>query len=129
MPSFDRQNLLHNFIRRKIAFPTFQAARAKFAAVGAADLRRNTQRVPVAGFAVKRGIGGNQNTFDERMIGQSPEKFLRGVLRALLAGEFESLKRKFSAQHFAQCLRQIGHRVPTRHALAHKASPAIARTR
>ena len=77
----------------EIAFPAVEAAGAKFAAVGAADLRGNAERVAVAGLAVKRGIGGNQNTFDERAVGQLPEKFLRGVARALLADKFERLQR------------------------------------
>jgi len=61
----------------------------------------------VARVAVKRGIGRNQNAFDERMVVQPPEKFLRGVAstlrsiaaedgRALFADEFECLKRKVS---------------------------------
>ena len=89
MPAFDGQNLFNNFIRREVAFPAVQSAGAEFAAVGAADLRGDAERVAVAGLAIKRGICGNQNAFDERMIVQSPEKFLRGVVRTLLADEFE----------------------------------------
>ena len=62
---FHRQNLLDDFVRRQIAFPAVEAAGAEFAAVGAADLGGNAERVPVAGVAVKRRVGRNQNAFDE----------------------------------------------------------------
>ncbi len=99
-------------MRREIAFPAFQPAGAKFASVSAADLRGNAKRMAVTRLAVKRRVGGNQHAFDECAIGQFPEKFLRGVARALFADEFERLQRKTFAQLFAQCFRQIRHRVP-----------------
>ena len=86
----------------EIAFPAVEAAGAEFAAVGAADLRGDAERVPVAVVAVKRGVGGNQNAFDERMVGEPPEKFLRGVLRALFADEFQRGEGEFFFKPVAQ---------------------------
>ena len=114
---FDRQDLLDDFVRREIAFPAVKAARAKFAAVGAADLGGDAERMAVAGVAVKRGIGGDQNAFDERMVVQPPEKFLRGVVCALFADEFERLERKVFLQFFAERLGQVRHRFPARDAM------------
>ena len=62
--SFDRQNLLDDFVGRQIAFPALKAAGAEFAAVGAADLGGDAERMTVARFAIERGIGRNQNAFD-----------------------------------------------------------------
>ena len=116
-PSFHREDLLDDFIRREVAFPAVKPAGAEFAAVGAADLGGNAERVAVAGLAVKRGIGGNQHAFDERMVVQPPEKFLRGVARALLCGRVPAYAVKSaSAQFFPQRFRQICHRLPVRRA-------------
>ena len=127
MPSLDGQNLLHNFVRRQVAFPAFEAAGAEFAAVGAADLGGNAERMAVARVAVKRGIGGYQNAFDERMVVKPPEKFLGGIAFtsvphcgttedgcALFADEFERLERKVFLQFFAERLGQVRHRFPAR---------------
>src|SRR2546430_17701345 len=60
MPPLQREHLFDNFVRTEVALPTLQSAGAKFAAVSAADLRRNAKGAPVAGIAVKRGSGGEQ---------------------------------------------------------------------
>ena len=95
-------NLFDDFVRRQVAFPAVESARAEFAAVGAADLRGDAERVAVARLAVERGIGGNQNAFDERMVVQPPEKFLRGVVRALLADEFNDCAAKTFPRNFSR---------------------------
>ena len=109
---FHRQDLFDDFIGRQVAFPAVEAARAKFAAISAADLGGNAERVTVAGVAVKRGVGGDQNAFDERMVVKPPEEFLRGVMCALLADEFQGVEQKILAEFFAQGLGQVGHRIP-----------------
>ena len=109
--------MFDDFVRREVAFPAVKAARTKFAAIGAADLRGDAERVAVARLAVKRGIGGNQNAFDERAVGQFPEKFLRDVARALFADEFKCLQGIIFRQLRAQFFRQVRHRVPARDAL------------
>ena len=43
--AFDCQNLLDDFVRGEIAFPAVKAAGAKFAAVGAANLGGNAERM------------------------------------------------------------------------------------
>jgi hypothetical protein len=116
-PAFDAHHLLDDFVRQQIAFPTIQTARAEFAAVRTADLRGDTERVAIAAFAVERRVGRDQHAFDERMIGEPPEEFLRGVACALFADEFEGAEGVFVPQFFAQHLGQIGHRLPIRDAL------------
>ena len=115
--SFDCQDLLHNFVRRQVAFPAVEAAGAEFAAVGAADLGGNAERVAVARVAVKRRIGGNQNAFDERMVVQPPEEFLRGHRARPACGRVPSVwSEKSFVELFAQRLGQIRHRLPGRDA-------------
>ena len=46
------------------------------------------------------------------MVVEPPEKFLRGVPRALFADEFERLERKVFLQSFAKRLGQVFHRLP-----------------
>ena len=113
VPPFHRQHLLDDFVRFEVALPTVKAAGAEFATVGAADLRGKAERVSVTGFAVKRGIGRNQDGFYELTVGQPPEEFLRGVGCALFADESQRRERKVFAQLFAKGFWQVAHRVPT----------------
>ena len=68
----------------------------------------------VARLTVKRGIGRNQNAFDECAIRQFPEKFLGDVARTLLGHQFQRLERIIFLELRAQFFRQIRHRVPAR---------------
>ena len=74
---------------RRLRFQPVEPAGAEFAAVGAADLRGDAERVAVARLAVERRVRRDQHAFDERMVAQPPEEFLRGVARALFANQFE----------------------------------------
>ena len=84
MAPLDSQNLLDDFVRCQMAFPAVEAAGAEFTAIGATYLGGNAQRMPVTGVTVERRIGWNENTFDQRMIAQTPEEFPRGIVGALL---------------------------------------------
>ena len=112
MAPLDSQNLLDDFVRCQIAFPAVEAAGAEFTAIGATYLGGNAQRMPVTGVTVERRIGWNENTFDQRMIAQTPEEFPRGIVGALLTDEFQHLDRKGRSQFIAQTLGQIGHIIP-----------------
>jgi len=109
--------LFHDFIRREVAFPAVEAAGAKLAAVGAADLGGDAERVAVAGIAVKCGIGGDQDAFNEHMVVEPPEKFLGGVTRTLLADQFQVQEQEVLGEFFAQRLGQVRHRLPGRDAV------------
>ena len=65
-----------------------QSAGAKFTAVCANDLGGNAERVTITRLALKRGIRWDENAFDQCLIRQAPEKFLRGVARTLCADKF-----------------------------------------
>ena len=101
-PALDRQHLVDDFLHAQIAFPAVEAARAEFAAVGAADLRGDAERMAVAGVAVERRVGRDEHAFDERVVAQPPEEFLRGVARALFADQFEGGQGVMRAQLLAQ---------------------------
>ena len=75
---FHREELLHDLARLEVAGEAVQPARAKFAAVGAADLGGDADRAPVGGLAVERGRGGNEDRLDEIAIRQ-PERNFRVV--------------------------------------------------
>src|ERR1035437_4578922 len=92
IPPFHRQNLFDDFARFEIALPAVEAARAEFTTISTADLRGDAERVPVAGLAVKRRTGRNQDAFDELAVGEFPEKFLRCVVRTLFADEFKRVE-------------------------------------
>src|SRR5437868_5409729 len=66
----------------------------------------------VARLAVESGIGGNEHALDQRMIFETPKKFLGGIGRALFANQFETLQRKVLAELFAQGFGDIGHLAP-----------------
>src|ERR1051325_1579076 len=59
--TFDRDDLIHDFIRAQISRKTIQPACAKFAAVSATDLGRNANRSTVRFFAVERRRRRDQN--------------------------------------------------------------------
>src|SRR5207248_1104565 len=86
---FECQDLFDDFIRAQITLPALQPAGAELTAIGAADLRGDTKRVAVAGFAIERGIGRDEDALNEGMITQSPEKFLRGIVSALFENQLQ----------------------------------------
>ena len=79
---FDRHQLLHDLAGVEIARPAVEPARAKLAAVGAADLGGDADRPAIRAFAVKRRRGGDQHRLDQVPVAQAEEKFLRRVFRA-----------------------------------------------
>src|ERR1019366_7419015 len=64
VPALDRQHLAHDFFDLKVPFPAFEPAGAEFAAVGAADLGGNAQRVAVARLAVERRVCRDEDALD-----------------------------------------------------------------
>src|SRR5439155_23908410 len=98
----------------QVALPAFQSAGAEFAAVGATYLGRNTERVAIAGVAVKSRVGGNEHAFNQCAILQSPKKLLCRVTRTLLADGLERLMCVVLLEFSLQTLRQIGHCLPMR---------------
>ena len=62
---FHRQQLLHDFAGIEIARESIEAAGAKFAAVGAADLRRHTNSTPIRSLAVQSRGGWNKHRLDQ----------------------------------------------------------------
>ena len=57
--TLDCNDLIDNFVPAQISRKSFQAARAKFAAICAAHLRRDADREAIRFFAVKSRRGGN----------------------------------------------------------------------
>src|SRR5690242_11582162 len=108
MPALDGEDLADDFFWAKVAFPTFEAAGAEFAAVGAADLRRNTEGVPVARIAIEGWVGGDEDAFDEGMIAELPEEFLRRISRALFADEGQRVEFVSLAQFRAEGFGEVG---------------------
>ena len=110
-------DLLDNLMDFEVAFPAIQPARAELAAVSAAHLRADTERVPVTRLAIQRGIGRNQHAFDQSMVTQPPKEFAGAIGRALLAHELQGFQAIAGLQLLPKRLGKIGHRVPTRHAV------------
>src|SRR5439155_20667838 len=102
MPPLHRQSLFDDFLDAEVPLPTLQSALAKFAAVSAADLRRNAKGAPVVGIAVERGSGGNQHALDERVVIQSPQEFLRRISRSLFSNQLQMMKRVIFSEFFQQ---------------------------
>ena len=60
----NRDDLVNDLGGGEVTFDALEAGRAELAAVGAADLRRNTHRVPVA-LRSEAGGGWDENSLDE----------------------------------------------------------------
>ena len=114
VPPLDRQDLLDDFLCAEIAFPPGESAGAEFTTVGAADLRGDTQGVAVTGFAVEGRTGRDEDALDQRMVAQTPEKFLRAIARTLFADQLQRVERVMFPQQIAQSFGQACHRVPIR---------------
>src|SRR5262245_10946584 len=108
-PGLDGDDLVNNFVRGQIAGETFQTARAKFAAVSATDLGRDTDRSTVRSFTIKRRRRWNQNRFDQISVGQTKKKLSRCIARAEYAHNVNLTKRKCLQEPLTEWLRQIGH--------------------
>ena len=93
-PTLHGQHLIHDFEHFEVPTITHDAARAKLAAIRAADLCRDTQRVPVTPFAILPDRCRDKYALDELAIGQPPEKLDRPVARNLFAGTLERLQTK-----------------------------------
>lgn len=79
VPPFDGEDLLDDFMDAQIAFPTFEAAGAKTAAISAPNLGGDAEGVAITGLAVEGGIGRNKDAFNEGAVGEAPKEFLGGV--------------------------------------------------
>jgi hypothetical protein len=82
----------------------------------------------VAGFAIKRGAGRNENAFNEGMIGEAPKEFLSGVPRALLPQQFEGVQSIVFSELVPQSFWKIGHGVPVDGAMKVKPLEKLADT-
>jgi len=111
VPTLDSQHLIHDLGCVEVALVAHETACAKLAAVGATDLRRDTDRVPVASVAVPADGCRDQNALDQFPVGEAPEELHRTVPRALLLGQLEWLEQKRTGKLVAQLLRQIAHLV------------------
>ena len=94
---FDRDELIDNLVRQKIARKSFEAARAKFAAVSATDLSRNTNRPPIRSLAVKCRRCRNQDRLDQIFVAQPEQELLRRIFRIPARGSFPTDRTKIPA--------------------------------
>src|ERR1035437_10444024 len=99
-------------VNTQVPLPAFEPAGAEFAAVGAADLGGDAERVTVARFAVERRVRRDEHAFDQRLVAQPPQELLRGVARPLFADELKRAQLVMRLQLRAQGLGQIRHRLP-----------------
>src|SRR6185369_2022166 len=76
VPPFHGQDLLDDFVHAQVAFKAIETACTKLAAIGAADLGGDTERMPVAGLAIQGRVGRDEHAFDQRAIGEFPEELL-----------------------------------------------------
>ena len=112
MPTFDGEDLAGDFGRGEVAFPSVETGGAEAAAIGASDLGGDTEGVTVGTVAVKGGIGGDQDAFNECTVLEAPQELLGGVGGALFADQFEEAKGPGFGEAGAEGLGQIGHFVP-----------------
>lgn len=80
--SLDLHDLLDDLRRREIAGEAREAAGAKFAVIGAADLAGDAERAAVGITAIERGIRGDEHGLDIAPVVELEQKLPRRVLRA-----------------------------------------------
>jgi hypothetical protein len=87
--AFRLENLGDDFSGGEISFPTFQTARAKLAAVSAADLGGKAEGESIGAFAEKIQRRGDEDAFDVVAGAEFPKELSRGVVGALELDELE----------------------------------------
>ena len=112
VPAFHPEDLTDDLPWGEVAFPPVQPAGAEAAAVGAAHLGGDAQRVAIGRLAVEGRVGRNQHAFDERPVLQSPEEFLGAVPGALFAHQAQRAERPDRGQSGSQRSGEIGHGIP-----------------
>ena len=107
--AFHRDDLIDNFVRAQISRKSVQAARAEFAAVSAANLRRDTNGPSIGARAVERGRSGNEDRFNQAFIRQTEQKFLGGIVRAQFSDDVDPVEGKVLRESRPQALREVRH--------------------
>ena len=105
----DAQNLIDDLGRSEIATPAVETARAEFATVGAADLRRDAERPAIGSFAIQRGRRRDEHGLDQRAVAEAKEKLARRVIGAEHADRLQVIEMKLRGELLAQRRRQIRH--------------------
>jgi hypothetical protein len=101
--------LIDNLVRLQIPREAFQAARAKFAAVGASDLGRNANRSPVGSRTIKRRRGRYQNCFDQAFVDEAKQKFACGVAGTQHPNDVDFAEGKLLRQSCSEHAGQVCH--------------------
>src|SRR5438270_7170937 len=109
--ALNRDDLIDNLVRRQIATESFKAARAKFTAVSAPDLRRNTDRSPIRARSIKRWRRRNQDRLNQAAVRQSKQEFASRVARAEHAHDVDLAKSEFLTEPISEFARQVAHLV------------------
>ena len=113
----NEHELRHDFARVEIAFPTRQAACAKFASLGTTDLRRNANGFAGTLFARAFLRSAKNHAFDECAVAHLEQEFLRNVARlGAFRDEFRRHKIISFRQPRARSRRNIRHFFERAHA-------------
>jgi hypothetical protein len=105
----NRHDLIDDFVRAQIPRKPVQTARAKLAAVGATNLRRNARCPPIRFLSIQRRRRWNQNRLDQVPVAQTEKEFSSGVARSKNADDTELADAKILSELRSQRLRQITH--------------------
>src|SRR5207248_9992425 len=103
LPIFD------DFVRVQTPRKPVQAARAKLAAVGATNLRRNARCPPIRFLSIQRRRRWNQNRLDQVPVAQTEKEFQSGVARSKNARDAELVDAKILSELRSQRPWQITH--------------------
>lgn len=86
-----------------------EAGGAEFAAVGAADLRGDTEGAAIRFFAVECGVCGDEDGLDVAPVVEAEKEFSGGILAALGGGVAEGGEAKGGGDFFPQGGGEVGH--------------------
>ena len=103
------ENLRDDLAGREVAFPPFQTAGAKFAAVGAADLGGEAEGEAVGAFAEEIDRSRDKDALDVIARAKFPEEFSGCVGGALELRQLERGEVVAGFQVLAKCSGKIGH--------------------
>src|SRR5207302_7519260 len=109
--ALDCNDLIDNLVRRQIATESVKAACAKFTAVSAPNLRRNTNRSPIGARSIKRRRRRNQDRLNQAAVRQSEQEFARGVAGTEHAHNVDLAKSEFLTEPISEFARQVAHLV------------------
>ena len=107
--TLDGDDLIDDFVRAQIPRKPVQAARAKLAAVGATNLRRNARCPPIRFLSIQRRRRWNQNRLDQVPVAQTEKEFQSGVARSKNARDAELVDAKILSELRSQRPWQITH--------------------